>query len=169
MLADAPDKSTGWYKAPVPSYSSGPGRAQGGWDVQVYPSARQIIRVASYYATSGDLVHKEPDEVIWPTWPATIEDEVEVTTSPLADLQRYWTTAGNRLRESAKWMATVLGAALGRVIGTSPISGHSFQVAAALIGLTGLLFLGVTMSLKATVLSPRGAIFARAPMPGIAF
>jgi hypothetical protein len=152
--AEYPAKSAGWHKAPVPSDSSDPELAQAGWDVQIYPSARQIIRVACYRAPSGEMIHKEPDEVIWPTWPATIEDEAAVTTSPLADLQRYWITAGNRLRESAKWMATVLGAALASVIGTSPISGHSFQVTAALIGLAGLLCLGITMLLVLRVMQP---------------
>jgi hypothetical protein len=153
-LTEFPAKSAGWHKAPVPRSSSSPDLAQGGWGVQIYPSAHQIIRVACYCTTSGDVIHKEPDEVIWPTWPATIEDEAEVTTSPLADLQRYWITAGNRLRESAKWMATVLGAALGTVIGTSPISGHSFQVAAALIGFAGLVCLGITMFLVLRVMQP---------------
>jgi hypothetical protein len=139
-----------------PDSSSGPGVVQGGWNVQIYPSAHQIIRVACYRQKGSKAIneepHKEPGEVIWPTWPATIEDEAEVTTSPLADLQRYWTTAGNRLRESAKWMATVLGAALGSVVGTSPISGHSFQVVAALIGLAGLSCLGFTMILVLRVM-----------------
>jgi hypothetical protein len=152
--ADIPAKSAGWHKTSVPGSSSEPDLAQGGWDIQVYPSAHQIIRVACYRATSGDIIYKEPEEVIWPTWPATIEDEAAVTTSPLADLQRYWTIAGNRLRESAKWMATVLGAALGSIIATSPVSGHSFQVAAALIGLAGLLCLGLTMLLVLRVMQP---------------
>jgi hypothetical protein len=119
----------------------------------------QIIRTACYHTTSGKTTreHKEPDEVIWPTWPATIEDEAAVTTSPLADLQGYWTTAGNRLRESAKWLATVLGLAMASIIGTSPVSSlssHNFEVAAALIGLVGLLSLGVTMLLVLRVMQP---------------
>ncbi len=152
--AKIPAKSVGWHKAPVPSTSSGPDLVQGGWDVHIYPSAHQIIRVACYCTANGEVIHKEPEEVIWPTWPATIEEEAAVTISPLAHLQRYWTTAGDRLRESAKWMATVLGAALGTIIGTSPVSGHSFQVAAALIGLAGLLCLGVTMLLVIRVMQP---------------
>lgn len=87
-------------------------------------------------------------EVIWPTWPATIEEEAEAATSPLADLQRYWAVSGNRLRESAKWMAAVLGAALAAVVGTSPsadISSHHLRLSAALIGLAGLMSLAVTM------------------------
>jgi hypothetical protein len=154
VLTKAPSKSAGWHNAPVTGSSRGPDVAQGGWDVQIYPSAHQIARVACYRKDDGKSIHEEPDEVIWPTWPATIDDEAEVTTSPLADLQRYWTTAGNRLRESAKWMATVLGAALGSVVGTSPVSGHSFQVRAALIGLAGLVCLGITMMLVLRVMQP---------------
>ena len=151
--AGIPPKSAGWHKAPVPSSSSGSDVAQSGWDVELYPSAHQIIRAACYRMANGK-VHKEPEEVIWPTWPATIEEEAAVTISPLADLQRYWITAGDRLRESAKWMATVLGAALGAIIGTSPISDHTFEVAAAAIGLAGLSCLGITMLLVLRVMQP---------------
>jgi hypothetical protein len=154
VLTEIPAKSAGWREASAPDSLSGTDLAQGGWDVKVCPSAHQIIRVAYYCTTTGDVVHEEPDEVIWPTWPATIEEEAAVTTSPLADLQRYWISAGDRLRESAKWMATVLGAALASIIGTSPISGHNFQVAAAFIGLAGLLCLGATMLLVLRVMQP---------------
>jgi hypothetical protein len=160
MLSKIPAKSSaGWHEASVPSSSNGPEVAHGRWEVKIRPSAHRIIRVACYCTTSQSEIqeHEEPEEVIWPTWPATIEDEAEVATSPLADLQRYWSTAGNRLRESAKWMATVIGAALAAVIGTSPsanLSSHHFRVAAAVIGLMGLLSLGTTMLLVLRVLQP---------------
>jgi hypothetical protein len=76
----------------------------------------------------------ECEEVIWPAWPATTAEEASVAAIPLADLQKYWSKAGNRLRDSAKWMATVLGAAIATVIGTRPLAslrGHHLQLAAA--------------------------------------
>jgi hypothetical protein len=97
------------------------------------------------------------EDVIWPTWPATIQDETALSASPLADLQQYWSTAGNRLRESAKWMATVLGAALAAVVGGSPLadlSSDHLQVWAAVVGFTGLASLGVTMILVLRVMQP---------------
>ena len=65
----------------------------------------------------------EPEAVIWPTWPGRSADEVATSAMPLAGVEEYWRTVGNRLRDSAKWMATVLGAALAAVAGTSPLAG----------------------------------------------
>jgi hypothetical protein len=115
--------------------------------------------VARYILTSQseDPECEKLEDVIWPAWPATIEEETEVATTPLADLQRYWSEAGNRLRESAKWLATVLGAALAAVIGTSPsadLSRHHLQVIAAVIGAAGLLCLAITMILVLRVMQP---------------
>ena len=154
-----PKSSAGWREAPVRGSSSGPEVVQGRWEVQIHPNAHRITRIACYriISQSGKPEHEEPEEVIWPTWPATIEDETEVATSPLGDLQHYWSAAGDRLRESAKWMATVIGAALAAVIGTSPsadLSSHHFRVSAAVIGLIGLSLLAITMLLLLRVLQP---------------
>jgi hypothetical protein len=81
----------------------------------------------------------------------------------LAGLEQYWHTAGNRLRESAKWMATVLGAAMATVIGTSPVahlSGHHFQRIAVLLGMAGLIFLAITMLLVLRVMQPRAVSYS---------
>ncbi len=82
---------------------------------------------------------------------------------PLADLQKYWSKAGNRLRDSAKWMATVLGAAIAAVIGTTPLASqnghHHLQIPAALIGLAGLIFLGVTLFLVLQVMRPEAVSY----------
>lgn len=83
--------------------------------------------------------------------------------SPLDDVQEYWSTAGNRLRDSAKWMATVLGAALAAVIGTSPLAGmkaHKPQGIAITLGLAGLILLGVTLFLVLQVMRPRSVSYA---------
>jgi hypothetical protein len=107
-------------------------------------------------------------EVIWPTWPATPSEEAAASASPLGELQQYWATAGNRLRESAKWMAAVLGAALASVVGTSPLTSHHLHAAAAVVGLTGLVFLSITMLLIVQVMRPQAVSYsdiqhARAP------
>lgn len=162
---------TGWQGISVPSSSSGPKLTQDRWVVHICPSEHQIIRVACYHTISGTEIqeYKESDEVIWPTWPATIEDETAVAATPLADLQRYWAGAGNRLRDSAKWMATVLGAALAAIVGTSPLanlSSHHFQVAAAVIGPCGLLCLATTMLLVLRVLQPPEVSFEQIESAG---
>lgn len=126
------------------------------WDVEISPEARRICRRA-WAIPSDRNTDPQVNDVIWPTWPATIQDETAVSTSPLADLLNYWSTAGNRLRESAKLMATVLGAALATVVGTSPLadlSSHHLHVAAAVIGGAGLVCLGATMVLVLRVMQP---------------
>ena len=104
----------------------------------------------------------EREEVIWPAWPATPAEEASVAAMPLADLQKYWSNAGNRLRDSAKWMATVIGAAIAAVIGTTPLAslhGHHLQSAAALIGLAGLILLGLTLLLVLQVMRPEAVSY----------
>jgi hypothetical protein len=163
---EAPVDSVGLRKSPVdrndasmPASSNGSRTAEARWEVRILPELRQITRVAFYGPRSQSETdeREKVDDVIWPTWPATIEEETEVATTPLADLQRYWSTAGNRLRESAKWMATVLGAAMAAVIGTSPfahLSGYHLHVAGAVIGSVGLLCLAITMVLVLRVMQP---------------
>jgi len=98
--------SAGGRDASTCTSSGGSEPEQGRWEVRIHIGEHQISRTASYQTAPGGVKPETGEaEVIWPTWPATIEDEAEVTTSPLADLQRYWSTSGNRLRESAKWMA----------------------------------------------------------------
>jgi hypothetical protein len=172
MLGQIQDKSsTSWDRTLVRGPSSRPGPAPGRWEVQIHTGEHRITRVACYGTTSqsGTQEPEQPEEVIWPTWPATIEDETEVATSPLADLQHYWSAAGDRLRESAKWMATVIGAALAAVVGSSPsanLSSHHLQVVAAAIGLVGLSCLAVTMVLVLRVLQPPEVSFEQIEAAG---
>jgi hypothetical protein len=108
--------------------------------------------------------HQRHDEVIWPAWPATARDEATASPSPLAEVQQYWSTAGNRLRDSAKWMAAVLGAALATVIGASPLAGIREQTprpAAIVVGAAGLVFLGITMFLVLQVMRPQSVSYDR--------
>jgi hypothetical protein len=131
-----------------------------GWQVVVGSREHTVTRTAWYRGQRG-AVSAEPEEVIWPTWPATTADEAAASGAPLEDLQQYWSTAGNRLRESAKWMATVLGAALATVIGTSPLAKLSdhLRLPAAVIGGAGLALLGVTMLLVLRVMRPQAVTY----------
>ena len=110
--------------------------------------------------------HWEPEGVIWPTWPGGsggADDHVRLSGAPLADLQDYWSTVSNRLRDSAKWMAAGLGAALATVIGTSPLASmrdHKPSWIAVGLGLAGLIFLGLTLFLVVQVMRPQSVSFA---------
>jgi hypothetical protein len=104
----------------------------------------------------------EPEEVIWPTWPGRSNEEVATSGLPLAGVEKYWSTTGNRLRDSAKWMATVLGAALAAIAGTSPLTAmrqHTLQPNAIIVGILGLCFLFVTLLLVIQVMRPQSVSF----------
>ncbi len=114
------------------------------WRVEVSPDGHLITRQVLRDEKPWHQCHQgwEPEGVIWPTWPARSKDEIDASGSPLAGVQEYWSTVGNRLRDSAKWMAAVLGAALAAVIGTSPLTGmkeHKPQGIAIVLGAAGLI------------------------------
>jgi hypothetical protein len=103
----------------------------------------------------------EPEGVIWPTWPVRPADEASSPASALNGVQKYWNKSGNRLRDSAKWMATVLGAALAVLVGTSPLGvlrdHHSVATIAPL--LAGLALLCLTLFLVVQVMRPQAVSF----------
>jgi hypothetical protein len=145
--------------------SDGQSATKAEWKVRVSPAGHKIIRHVWRDDVPWERCGNEwdPEETVWPTWPDGIEEE-ETTSpaSPLAVLQEYWTTVGNRLRDSAKWMAAVLGAALATVIGTSPLSGmrqDKPQEIAIVLGAAGLVCLGVTLFLVLQVMRPRSVSF----------
>ena len=142
------------------------------WQVEVFrPRPGEVVtRVVTRKDSRGsrrwsqfcNVPAEDECDVIWPTWPAKSQDEAAASPSPLADVQEYWRTVGNRLRDSAKWTAVVLGAALATVIGTSPLTGmreHRPQPIAILLGAVGLAFLGVTMLLVLQVMRPQSVSF----------
>jgi hypothetical protein len=136
---------------------------QARWNVVVRADGHKIVRTVSSDPDQlrGDEAGWEPEGVIWPTWPNTSEDEIALTASPLAEVQEYWSEIGNRLRDSAKWMAAVLGAAL---VGSSPLAGLSsrhLQGIAITFGLIGLALLGVTMLLVLRVMRPQSVSFTQ--------
>jgi hypothetical protein len=104
----------------------------------------------------------EPEGIIWPTWPVRPGDEITSSKSALNSVQKYWNKSGNRLRDSAKWMATVLGAALATLAGTSPLSPirQHHTLTAVLLFLAGLLLLGITLFLVLQVMRPQAISFS---------
>ena len=136
------------------------------WQVEVFRPgdvvARVVTREDSRWSQFCNAPAEDECDVIWPTWPGKSQDEAAASPSPLADVQEYWRTVGNRLRDSAKWTAVVLGAALATVIGTSPLAGmreHRPQPIAILLGAVGLVFLGVTILLVLQVMRPQAVSF----------
>ena len=75
------------------------------WEVEVRPEGDLITREVW---CDGEPKNQcgpgwQPQPVIWPAWPVRSQGEVAASGSPLAGVQEYWSTAGNRLRDSAKW------------------------------------------------------------------
>jgi len=64
------------------------------WKVVVRPAGHMIIRDVWYDGKPWDHDAEgwEPEGVIWPTWPARSEDEAALAASPLADVQKDWST-----------------------------------------------------------------------------
>lgn len=140
------------------------------WTVTVYPDGHRISRTVLCEGKPWKLCKQkwDPEEVVWPAWPTRMTDDTTPPTtrsaslSPLTDIEDYWSTADNRLRDSAKWMATVLGAALAALIGTSPLAGireHKPQVIAIILGVIGLVLLGSTLFLVLQVMRPQSVSY----------
>jgi len=83
------------------------------------------------------------------------------TEAALNGVQKYWNKSGNRLRDSAKWMATVLGAALATLVGTSPLAPirQHHTTAQIVLLLVGLLLLCITLFLIVQVMRPQAVSF----------
>jgi hypothetical protein len=135
--------------------------ASGDWRVSVEATGHLVSRrVYNGHKPWPALAEDEhfdqryQDEVIFPAWPATLQEEIDASATPLADLQTHWDEATGRLRDSAKWMATVIGAALAALIPTAPLTHLSRHITAApaSIGSVGLLFMIVTMVLVLRVM-----------------
>ena len=84
---------------------------------------------------------------------------------PLAGVEEYWRTVATSATACAtppKWMATVLGAALAAVAGTSPLAGmkdHPPPTIAIILGAAGLMLLGITMLLVIQVMRPQSVSY----------
>jgi hypothetical protein len=145
--------------------SGKPDKSQATWKVVVRADGHKIIRDVWYEGDRWDPDTQgwEAEGVIWPAWPARSEDEAAIARSPLAGAQKYWAKVGSRLRDSAKWMATVLGAAIAVVVGTSPLAvftAHHPRKSAVVVGLIGLFFLYLTLLLILQVMRPQSVSYA---------
>jgi hypothetical protein len=133
----------------------------GDWQVKVQIGKYQISRTVHHRVDQEEIPWPSPrssvPEVIWPTWPTNLVEEKATAGSPLANLEQHWDATTTRLRDSAKWMAAVLGAALAAVIPTAPLADlnqRHISVLSAVLGLCGLLSLSITMLLILRVLRP---------------
>lgn len=113
----------------------------------------------------------KPERTIWPAWGPSAAPDTSVPTG-LDRVENYWGAAADRLRSSAKWMATVIGLAVAALIGTSPLAEFAQEPVAVprlLIGLGGLLLLFITLALVTNVLRPQATdllTVQRSPYPG---
>jgi xanthosine utilization system XapX-like protein len=138
--------------------------SEASWQVQLRPKGHLITRQVSLDGKPWEQCGYRwaPETVIWPAWPGKSADEAATAALPLAGVEEYWRTVGNRLRDSAKWMATVLGAALAAVAGTSPLAGmreHAPPAIAVISGALGLILLGVTLLLVIQVMRPQSVSY----------
>ncbi|HEY2519548.1 MAG TPA: hypothetical protein VGJ19_05520 [Streptosporangiaceae bacterium] len=125
------------------------------WKVDLYSDAGQVISRQVW-------LDREPvqwaEKIIWPTWVEQSPDEVTAAAAPLEKTQDYWSTAGTRLRDSAKWTATVLGAGLAALVGTSPLrdmNRHTIPGPAIALALSGLVLVAITLILVLLVMCPK--------------
>ena len=127
------------------------------WVVVLSTDGRQIRRDiwVDHEAWSFSKERWQPESGIWPTWPARPAGEMPSHECALSGVQEHWAEAGNRLRDSAKWMATVIGAALAALVGTSLLALIKGDHVGAASFLLGLLALGITLFLVRQVMRPK--------------
>lgn len=80
------------------------------------------------------------------------------STAALSDFQKSWSDKEDQARSAAKWIATALGAALGVLVGSAPLTGLSadnIPAQAYYLAGAGLALIGVTGFLVLRVLIPR--------------
>lgn len=97
-----------------------------------------------------------PEVEIWPTWHAASGDDAE-PRDLLSTVHRHSSVDADRLRDSAKWMAAVVGLTLGVLVGTSPVSTMAASdppLVSVAVGVVGLILLAVTLILVLGVIRP---------------
>lgn len=142
------------------------------WTVEVFSQDDLLKRrIVCLRAGSDSRTLWTEDDVIWPVWVPGKADDRGKRSSALSGVRDHWTGLADRLRESAKWMSTVLGAALGLLIGTLPFGeGWEKDVGgtSAALGIIGLTLLSGTLMLLLRVIRPADVSFAdvqEAPPP----
>ena len=85
------------------------------WRVEVRPTDGVVERTVQRGRQATELKdwfgHEEawePEDVIWPAWSPSLDPAADHHTTPLREAREHWGRLGERLRESAKWMSTVL-------------------------------------------------------------
>jgi len=152
----------------LPMADDRPACTSGAWRVVVQVRGSVVTRAVTYegarWSPAGSPLEGEPwTEVIWPTWPATVADELEASESPLQDLLQHWDVTIGRLRDSAKWLAAVIGAALASVIPTAQLGGLGhmhLSDSSKVLGTLGLLLISMTLLLVLRVLRPTSVSYA---------
>jgi hypothetical protein len=143
------------------------------WMVTVVPHrhmiTRKVYRNGAPWNQSGSTLEPDgchpfsEDLVIWPAWPAKSRSGRRIALAA-SRCPAVLGSRGKRLRDSAKWTAAVLGAALATLIGTSPLAGIRNNgmppPTTILLGAAGLLLLGITMFLVVQVMRPQAVSFA---------
>jgi hypothetical protein len=162
VTAEAPEFATNDQPEPAYKIASFTLPVPGGisarlrnWKVDLYSDAGQVISRQVW-------LDREPvqwaEKIIWPTWVEQSPDVVTAAAAPLEKTQDYWSTAGARLRDSAKWTATVLGAGLAALVGTSPLrdmNRHGIPRPAIALALSGLVLVAITLILVLLVMCPK--------------
>jgi hypothetical protein len=101
-----------------------------------------------------------PELEIWPSWHQLAADLGAGEPKALTELDDRCRSNGDRLRDSAKWMATVIGIALAGMVGTSPLADMRARGPWAwVLGIVGLVLVGVTLLLVLEVIRPEPAAF----------
>jgi hypothetical protein len=141
------------------------------WRVVVEPGRHGIVVRTVYRGDRDEELTKwpasteawVPEKVIWPAWSPDLAPGGKDHRTPLSVISEHWSGLADRLRESAKWMSTVLGAALGLFLGTSPLGELKYDErhrGAILFGILGLACLSVTLFLLLLVIRPSAVSFA---------
>jgi hypothetical protein len=159
----APESARGWAPRKHRLRTSD-GTGDGGeadWQVAVLPRPGQIVRRVWMDGKEWFPNRREwcPEMTIWPAWSPSLPDEAAAT--PLQGVHDYWSASGDRLRDSAKWMAAVIGASLAALVGTSPLAGmrEHFSAATVSLGGAGILLLGITLFLVLQVMRPQSVSY----------
>jgi hypothetical protein len=167
------DEAPGWAPVKYQLHTSD-GTGKGGdvlWKIRLFAKGSLLKRRVwcGDQEWGPDGVAEHEGSTIWPAWPGAATGPAAAAPSPLADVRDYWRAVGTRLRDSAKWMATVLGAALATLIGTSPLSGMRDRTPPAMaiaLGAAGLVLLGCTLVLVVQVMRPKSISFTDIQVSG---
>jgi hypothetical protein len=167
------DEAQGWAPVKYQLHTSD-GTGKGGdvlWKIRLFAKGSLLKRRVwcGDQEWGPDGVAEHEGSTIWPAWPGAATGPAAAAPSPLADVRDYWRAVGTRLRDSAKWMATVLGAALATLIGTSPLSGMRDRTPPAMaiaLGAAGLVLLGCTLVLVVQVMRPKSISFTDVQVSG---